>query len=181
MRSPVELIPYDPAYLQQAAQTFLEVFSTAPFNETLSLNDVLTQLDSDYGRPGFGGLLVYAENAFANPIVGFSWWFDISGEELRDRWQPRFKPSENIPTPRGRGCYLTEFALLPTLRHHGLGHRLLRESLDAIEPNHDWIALQTQKFAHAALAILKSHAFEDLNLTGIQVPTRMCMIKSIRH
>ena len=179
MRSQVELIPYDPSYVQQAAQTFLEVFTTAPFNETLSLNDVLAQLESDYEREGFGGVLVYSENAFANPVVGFSWWFDISGEELRDRWQPRFKPSENIPAPRGRGTYLTEFGLLPTMRFHGLGHRLLQTSLEAIEPNHDWIAVQTQKFAHSALAILKSHAFEELNLTGIQVPTRMCMMKYI--
>src|SRR5260221_2756526 len=92
MRNQVELIHYDPSYMQQTAQTFLEVFTTAPFNETLSLNDVLTQLKSDHEREGFDGYLLQSQSAFANPVVGFGWWFDINGTDLRDRWQPRFRP-----------------------------------------------------------------------------------------
>ncbi len=179
MPSRIEPVPYDPAYALQTAQAFIDVFSPPPFNEPVSLNDILAQLESDYSRAGFGGILLRA--ALANEIVGFSWWFDISARDLHDRWRPRFTPRDNIPTPSGRGAYLIEFGVLPAFQHHGLGQRLLKATLARIEPDHDWIALDTQKFAHAGLALLKSQAFEEVELTGLQVPTRICLMKTIRH
>ncbi len=177
MPSRIELVPYDPAYVLPTAQTFVDVFTTAPWSESVSLNDVRSQLESDICREGFGGLLLRS----ADSVAGFSWWFDIRGEELNDRWRRRFGPKEKVPTPEGRGVYLIEFGVAPMLQHHGLGQRLLNATLDKIEPNHDWIALDTHKFAHAGLALLKSQAFEELELIGLQVPSRICLMKFLRH
>ena len=173
MNRAVELIPYDAAYESQTAQAYLEVFTTNPWNETLSLNDARQQLQADSERKGFGGLLFRS----GDRVIGFSWWFDITGRELGDRWRPRFAPKEKVPAPEGAGVYLIEFGVLPSMRNHGLGHRLLTGTLEQIEPTHDWIALNTHKFAHAGLALLKSYAFEDLGLSGIQVPSRICLMK----
>jgi GNAT superfamily N-acetyltransferase len=175
MRSRIELIPYDPTYTLDTAQAFVEVFTTTPWNEPVSLNDVRAQLDSDNSRAGFGGFLLRS----AESVVGFSWWFDISGRELHERWRPRFTPKENVPTPEGRGVYLIEFGVTPMMQHHGLGQRLLNATLAEIEPNHDWVALDTHNFAHAGLALLKSRAFEQLELRGVQVPSRICLMKYI--
>ncbi len=172
-----EFITYDSAYDFQIAQAFLEVFTTPPVNEVLSLNEALTQLQSDSQHPGFGGLLV----RIADEIVGFSWWFDISGQQLYERWSPRFAPKANIPQPAGRGAFLVEFGVVPRLQNRGLGCRLFKGSLEQIEPDHDWVAVSIHKFVHAGLALLKSEAFEELDLTGIQVPTRICLLKTIRR
>ncbi len=177
MPNRIELIPYDPAYTLHTAQAFVEIFTTAPWNESVSLNDVRAQLESDYCRDGFGGFLLRSSDT----VAGFSWWFDISGAELNDRWRRRFGPKEKVPSPEGRGVYLIEFGVAPMMQHHGLGQRLLKATLAEIEPNHDWIALDTHKFAHAGLALLKSQAFEELDLTGLQVPTRICLMKTIRR
>src|SRR5262245_14266503 len=177
MSSRIELIPYDPAYALDTAQTFVDVFSTSPWNELVSLNDVRTQLESDYCREGFGGFLLRSPDS----VAGFSWWFDITGSELNDRWRRRFGPKENVPMPDGHGAFLIEFGIAPMMRHHGLGQRLLKATLTEIEPNHDWIALDTQKFAHAGLALLRSQAFETLDLSGLQVATRICLMKQIRR
>lgn len=172
-----ELVPYDPSLALPTAQAFLEVFTTPPLNEVLSLNDALSQLESDANRDGFGGILLQAEPT----IVGFSWWYAMDGVELHDRWRPRFTPKEKVPQPEGHGVYLTEFGILPRYQHHGLGKRLFERTLSEIEPDHDWIALSTNTFAHAGLALLKSKGFEDLGLKGVQVPTRICLIKYIRR
>lgn len=177
MLSRPEFISYDSAHDFQVAQAFLEVFTAPPINEVLSLNEALAQLQSDSRHPGFGGLLV----RILDEIVGFSWWFDTSGQQLYERWLPRFAPQENIPRPAGRGVFLVEFGVVPRLQNRGLGCRLLKGSLERIEPNHDWVAVSIHNFIHAGLALLKSEAFEELDLTGIQVPTRMCLIKTIRH
>jgi GNAT superfamily N-acetyltransferase len=179
MRNRIEVIPYDSAYALRTAQAYLEVFSAPPWNEALSLNDVLSQLESDMARKGACGVLM--RSTFADNIVAFSWWFDITGQELHERWRPRFMPKENVPQPEGRGVYLMEFGVVPTMQHHGLGQRLLKATLADIEPQHDWIALNTHRFAHAGLALLKSTAFEELDLTGAQIPTRICLMKYIRH
>src|SRR3954452_4518820 len=97
--SSVELIPYEPIYASPTAQAFLQVFTAPPWNETVTLNDVLAQLDADSGRPGFGGLLLKSGKS----VVGFSWWFEISGRELNDIWRPRFTPKEKVPQPGGCG------------------------------------------------------------------------------
>ncbi|HLY25974.1 MAG TPA: hypothetical protein VKQ72_06520 [Aggregatilineales bacterium] len=173
MNRVTELIPYNPAYASQTVQAYLEVFTAPPWNEALSLNDALSQLETDAQREGFGGILART----GQEIGGFSWWFDISGPELNDRWRLRFAPKEKVPHLEGRGVFLMEFGILPTLRHHGLGKKILDATLEQIEPNHDWIALNTSNIAHAGLALLKSRAFEDLGLKGIQVPTRICLVK----
>jgi ribosomal protein S18 acetylase RimI-like enzyme len=175
MRNRIEIVPYDLSQALPTAQAMLEVFSAPPFNEALTLNDTLALLKSDQARLGFNGVLI----RLADTVVGFSWWYDITGHDLYDRWWSRFTPRENIPMPDGRGAFLTEFGVLPTLQHRGLGQRLLKASLDQIEPDHDWIALDTSKFAHAGLALLKSQAFEELELTGIQSPLRICLMKTI--
>lgn len=174
--TPVELVAYDPSYAHATAQAFLEIFTMPPWNETVSLNDLMYQLESDYCREGFGGLLFTS----GKDVIGFSWWFALSGHELYERWRPRFQPREKIPTPEGRGTLLAEFGVVPAARHRGLGRRLVQTSLQQIEPDYDWIAVTSQKFAHPALALLKSAAFVDLELTGIQVPTRICLFKYIR-
>ncbi len=177
MRSRIEIIPYDSTFLLQTARALIDVFSPPPFNENLSLNEALAQVESDQSRAGFEGLLVRS----GEEIAGFSWWFDLTGQDLYDRWRPRFAPKENIPVLEGRGVFLLEFGLLPTLQHHGLGQRLLKAALSRIEPEHDWIAISTYKFAYAGLALLKSEAFEELDLTGIQTPSRICLLKTIRR
>ncbi len=177
MNQPAEIIDYDPSYVAQTAQAYLDVFTSPPWNETLSLNDALSQLEADAEREGFAGLLIRA----GNDIAGFSWWFDISGRDLYDRWQPRFVPKENVPYLEGKGSFLMEFGVVSGLRHHGLGNRMLQTTLNLIEPSHDWIALNTSNIAHAGLALLMSHAFEDLGLKGIQVPSRICLLKTIRR
>jgi ribosomal protein S18 acetylase RimI-like enzyme len=179
MASRIELIPYDPAYVLHTAQAFVDVFTMSPWSEAISLNDVRTQLESDYRRVGFGGLLLHS--TLEDSVAGFSWWFDSSGQELYDRWRPRFVPKEKVPKPEGRGVYLIEFGVTPMLQHHGLGQRLLKATLAEIEPTHDWIAVDTHRFAHAGLALLKSNAFEELGLSGSQVPTRVCLMKTIRR
>ena len=175
MRNRIEIVPYDNSLALPTAQAMLEVFSAPPFNEALTLNDTLSLLESDQARGGFSGVLV----RLADEVVGFSWWYDITGRELYDRWWSRFTPRENIPTLDGRGAYMMEFGVLPTLQHRGLGQRLLKASLEQIEPKHDWIALDTSRFAHAGLALLKSQAFEELDLTGVQSPQRVCLMKRI--
>jgi GNAT superfamily N-acetyltransferase len=177
MNRSIELIPYDPAYESQTAQAYLEVFSTVSWNANLSLNDALVQLQADSQRDGFGGVLIRAQGT----ISGFSWWFDITGTELNERWRSRFAPRENIPYLDGRGVFVIEFGVKPALRGHGLGNRLLKATLEAIEPGHDWIALNTNKAAHAGLALLLSNGFVDLGLTGVQSPNRICMLKTIHR
>jgi GNAT superfamily N-acetyltransferase len=172
-----ELIPYDREYEYQTASAFLEVFTIAPFSETLSLNNAQSQLAADSQRDGFGGILV----RYGEDIVGFSWWFDISGAELHDTWRPRFEPKDQVPRPEGHGVFLNEFGIRPVLRNHGLGHKLFHATMQQIEPTHDWIALNTHNFAHAGLALLQSHAFVDLGLHGTQVTSRICMLKEIRR
>jgi hypothetical protein len=177
MNQAAEIIDYDPAYSAQTAQAYLEVFTSPPWNETLSLNDALAQLEADSEREGFGGLIIRT----GQEVGGFSWWFDISGQELYDRWHPRFEPKDDVPFLEGRGSFLIEFGIMSKLRHHGLGQRLLQGTLAQLEPSHDWIALNTSNTAHAGLALLKSYAFEDLGLTGIQVPSRICLLKTVRR
>ena len=177
MNRTIELIPYHPAFEAQTAQAYLDVFSTAEWSENLSLNDALVQLQADSQHDGFGGVLIRTQAT----IGGFSWWFDLSGNELNERWRSRFAPRDNIPYPDGRGVFVIEFGIKPALRGHGLGNRLLKATLEAIEPNHDWIALNTNKAAHAGLALLLSNGFVDLGLTGIQSPNRICLMKTIRH
>jgi GNAT superfamily N-acetyltransferase len=172
-----EVIPYDPKYENQTASAFLEVFSIAPYSATLSLNDARSQLAADSQRDGFGGVLV----RLGEDILGFSWWFDMTGADLYDRWRPRFTPKEGVPRPDGHGVFLNEFGILPALRNRGLGHRVFHATMEQIEPTHDWIALNTDDFAHAGLALLQSHAFVDLGLRGVQVPSRICMFKEIHR
>ena len=117
MNSAIELVPYESIYAAQTAQAFLQVFTAAPWNETLTLNDILSQLEVDYSRPGFGGLLVRS----GQNVAGFSWWFELTGRELNDKWRPRFTPKEKVPTPEGGGVFLNEFGIVPSMRHHGLG------------------------------------------------------------
>ena len=57
----------------------------------------------------------------------------------------------------------------------------LKATLEAIEPNHDWIALNTNKAAHAGLALLLSNGFMDLGLTGVQSTNRICMMKTMQQ
>lgn len=172
-----EFLSYNPSHDFQVAQAFLEVFTAPPINEVLSLNEALAQLQSDSKQPGFGGLLV----RLLDEVIGFSWWFDTSAQQLYERWSPRFAPRENIPRPTGRGALLVEFGVVPRLQNRGLGCRLLTSSLERIEPDHDWVVVSIHNFVHAGLALLKSQAFEELDLTGIQVPARMCLIKRVRH
>jgi GNAT superfamily N-acetyltransferase len=179
MSSRIETIPYDHTLALKTAQAFLEVFTTPPWHEAVSLNEAMSQVESDSQRQGFGGILL-REKQLDN-IIGFSWWFDISGFELHDWWRPRYSPKENVPQPEGRGVYLNEFGVIPAYQHKGLGLRMFQATLKQIEPDHDWIALSTQKYAHAGLALLKSQAFEDLGLVGVQVPTRICLMKYIRR
>ncbi len=171
----IQVIAYDPAYAYATAQAFLEVFTTPPWNETVSLSDVLAQLATDYSRDGFGGVLT-TQGDF---VVGFVWWFSITGRELHEQWRPRFQPKENIPLLEGRGVYLSEFGVATSLQNRGLGQRLLKAGLEQMEPQADWIAVISNKQVHSALALLKSQAFEELPLVGIQVPDRICLIKEI--
>src|SRR5579859_5992457 len=177
MNNAIELIPYDSSYESQTAQAYLEVFTTGHISENLSLNDALAQVSADSQRDGFGGLLVKVQTT----IAGFSWWFDISGSELNERWRARFAPRDNVPRPEGRGAFVIEFGVKSTLRGRGLGNRLLKATLAEIEPTHDWIALNTTKSAHAGLALLLSNGFVDLGLSGVQAPGRICLMKTIRH
>ncbi|MEP7287651.1 MAG: hypothetical protein ABI947_18000 [Chloroflexota bacterium] len=177
MHRTAKFIPYDPAYADQVAQAFHDVFTTPPWGETLSLNDARSQLVADGQRPGFGGMVILS----GDDVVGFSWWIDISGNELNDRWRPRFAPKDQVPRPEGAGVFMMEFGVIAAMRNHGLGYRLLKDTLVQVEPNHDWIALNTQAFAHAGLALLKSQGFEELGLTGVQVPTRICLMKPLQR
>src|SRR5258708_33777884 len=177
MNRTVDFIEYDPQYASQTAQAYLEVFTAPPWNETLSLNDALSQLETDAERPGFGAILVRS----GDDIGGFAWWFDMTGRELNDRWRRRFGPKEQVPLLEGRGTFLMEFGVLPALRHHCVGNRMLRTAISQIEPTHDWIALNTSTTAHAGLALLKSNAFEDLGLVGLQDSKRLCLLKTIER
>jgi GNAT superfamily N-acetyltransferase len=176
MNRVAEFTSYDPAYEQETATAFLEVFTSAPYNEILSLNDCRTQINADSHRKGFDGILIRSDDQ----VVGFSWWFDITGYELYDRWRTRFTPKDRIPKPDGKGAFLMEFGILPTMRHHRLGKRLLEDTLAQIESNHDWIALSTHDFAHAGVALLMNNGFAELGIHGIQVPSRICLMKRIR-
>src|SRR5258707_14241585 len=131
MNRPIELIPYDPAYESQTAQAYLEVFSTSPWSENLSLNDALVQLHADSQHEGFGGVLIRAQGT----VVGFSWWFALSGNELNERWRSRFAPRDGIPYPSGRGVFVIEFGVKAALGGHGLGNRLVKAPLEATRPN----------------------------------------------
>jgi len=177
MHSTIELISYEPAYIHETAQAYLEVFGVAPWNETYSYAEVVSQLQTDQDRPGFGGVL------FRSPseVFGFSWWYDTTGPELNDRWRPRFTPKEQVPTWDGQGCYLMQFGIKALYRHKGLGQRLLKASLAQIEPTHDWIALSTYDFAHAGLALLKSYGFEDLGLRGVQNKAALALVRTIER
>src|SRR5690349_10085060 len=125
MNQAAEIISFDPAYAAQTAQAYLEVFTSPPWNETLSLNNALAQLEADSEREGFGGLIIRT----GEEVGGFSWWFDISGQALYDRWHPRFEPKDSVPFLEGKGSFLIEFGVLAGLRHHGLGNRLLQATL----------------------------------------------------
>ncbi|HVO43112.1 MAG TPA: hypothetical protein VMT34_10830 [Aggregatilineales bacterium] len=177
MHSTVDLIAYEPAHIYDTAQTFLDIFTADPWNETSSYSEIIAQLQTDQGRPGFGGLLLRSATA----VGGFAWWYDISGPELFNLWRPRYAPREAIPMLAGRGALLMEFGIRRSLRNKGLGQRLLKASLGQIEPTHDWIALATQDFAHAALALLKSNGFESLGLKGVQRPTAIALLKVLDH
>jgi ribosomal protein S18 acetylase RimI-like enzyme len=168
-----EFVAYDPRYASQTAQAYLEVFTASPWNETLSLNDALSQLETDAERPGFGGTLIRSAEA----VAGFAWWFDVTGRELNDRWRRRFGPKESVPLLEGKGAFLMEFGVLAALRKRGLGRRLLETTLSQIEPTHDWIVLDTSTTALAGLALLKSAAFAKLDLVGIQDPRRICLLR----
>jgi GNAT superfamily N-acetyltransferase len=177
MHNTVDLVTYEPSFIYDTAQAYLDIFSAAPWNETFSYNDVLFQLQTDQERPGFGGLL------FKSPseVSGFAWWYDVTGTELYDLWRPRFSPRESIPMIEGRISLLMDFGVRRSLRNKGLGQRLLKAALGQIEPTHDWVVLTTHDFAHAALALLRSNGFETLPLKGVQKPSQIALYKELQH
>jgi GNAT superfamily N-acetyltransferase len=177
----IEMIPFDNALVQETAQAYLSIFSAPPWSTTTSLTEVLTQLHTDQTRDGFGGYLVSVERYGLKEIGGFAWWYDISGEELHELWRPRFEPKNSIPQLEGRGVYLSEWGVVPSMQNKGLGGKILGAVLESVEPDHDWIAVNSHRHAHAALALLRSHAFELLELKGVQSPERICLLKTVRH
>lgn len=176
MNRTAEFVAYDTHYASETAQAYLEVFTAKPWNETLTLNDALSQLRTDTERPGFGGTLIRSGES----VAGFSWWFDMTGRELNDRWRRRFGPKESVPLLEGHGVFLMEFGVLGTLRNRGLGRRLLEITLSQTEPGHDWIALDTSTSALVGLALLHGNGFENLDLVGLQDPRRICLLKALK-
>lgn len=173
----VELVAYNSEYLLQAAQVVREILSAPPIDDATSLNDVVSQLQTDSTRDGFGGIIALVRGE----AIGLVTWYDITGRELYDRWRPRFTPKERIPMPGGRGAMIAQIGVLPSVRGRGLGSRLLQAALTRIEPLHDWAAVNSHTIAHSALSMFNRNGFEVLPLTGIQSPERICLLKAIRQ
>jgi len=83
MNKTIELIPYRPEYLAEAAQVIREMLTTPPLHETIALNDVIAQLDADQSREAFGGLVALDEREH---VIGGMWWFGLDGQALYERW-----------------------------------------------------------------------------------------------
>ncbi|MCS6870090.1 MAG: GNAT family N-acetyltransferase [Anaerolineae bacterium] len=176
MNRTVELIPYRPEYLAQAAQVIREMLTTPPLSETVSLNDIIAQLDADQKREEFGGLVALDEH---EQVLGGMWWFGLDGAALYERWKPRFAPREAIPVPNGRGVYIASIGVIPSVRNRGLGKYMLNAALSTLEPEHDWIATTAYQVLSAGLAVLRSQGFELLPLQSTQGQGKVALLKYV--
>jgi GNAT superfamily N-acetyltransferase len=176
MNKTIELIPYRPDYLAYVAQAVREMLTTPPLHETVSLNDVIAQLDADQGREGFGGLLALDER---EQVIGGMWWFSLDGSALYERWKPRFTPREAIPVPAGRGVYIANMGMIPSARNRGLGKYMLSAALSALERDCDWLATIAYQAFSAGIAVLKSQGFVQLPLQSAQGQGRVALLKQI--
>ncbi len=176
MNKTVELIPYRPEYLADAAQAIREMLTTPPLHETVALNDVISQLNADQGRESFGGLLALDERQH---VIGGMWWFALDGQALYERWKPRFTPRESIPVPSGRGIYIANIGLIPSVRNRGLGSYLLGTALDSLQPDCNWIATTAYQSWSAGLAMLYRHGFTQLPLQSLQGQGKVALIKQV--
>ncbi|MFN7208875.1 MAG: GNAT family N-acetyltransferase [Aggregatilineales bacterium] len=176
MNKTIELIPYRSEYRAEVAQAIREMLTTPPLHETVSLNDVIAQLDADQRREAFGGLLAVDERQH---VIGGMWWFGLDGQGLYERWKPRFAPREAIPTPNGKGVYIANIGVIPSVRRRGLGKYLLGAALSELELEHDWIATVGYQSFAAGLAVLHGHGFTQLPLQSLQAQGRLALIKYI--
>lgn len=174
MNKTIELIPYRPDYLAYAAQAVREMLTTPPLHETASLNDIISQLNADQDREGFGGLLAIDER---EQVIGGMWWFSLDGQALYERWKPRFTPREAIPMLAGRGAYIANIGVIPSVRNRGLGKHMLSAALSTLEPDHAWIATVAYQSFAAGLAVLRSHGFEPLPLQSTQGYPKVALLK----
>ncbi|PJF42121.1 MAG: hypothetical protein CUN50_05310 [Candidatus Thermofonsia Clade 1 bacterium] len=177
MNKTIELIPYRPEYLAQVAQAIREMLTTPPLYETVSLNDVISQLNADQGRESFGGLLAVDER---EQVIGGMWWFGLDGLGLHERWKPRFTPREAIPMPNGRGIYIASMGMIPSVRNRGLGKYMLSAALSTLELESDWIATVAYRTHSASLAVLHSQGFVTLPLESTQGQSKVALIKHTR-
>ncbi|PJF30407.1 MAG: hypothetical protein CUN51_07740 [Candidatus Thermofonsia Clade 1 bacterium] len=176
MNKTIELIPYRPEYLAEAAQVIREMLTTPPLHETIALNDVIAQLDADQSREAFGGLVALDEREH---VIGGMWWFGLDGQALYERWKPRFTPREAIPIPNGRGVYIANMGIIPSVRNRGLGKYMLRAALNTLEAEYNWIATIAYQAYAASLAVLRGQGFEQLPLQSTQGQGRVALIKYI--
>lgn len=172
----LQFVPYQDEYLTVAAQAIREILTTPPLDETLSLSDIVSQLQSDAGRSGFNGLMILHDEV----IVGGAWWFAMTGSDLQERWRPRFIPKEDVPNPPGIGAYIPNIGVAPSVRSRGIGAKLLKLTLDAINPDYEWVATASYAAIPAAQAMLHTQGFTTLPLTSTQSTRRVAMLKPLR-
>ncbi|MCE7947641.1 MAG: GNAT family N-acetyltransferase [Chloroflexi bacterium CFX4] len=177
MNKTIELIPYRADYLASVAQAVREMLTTPPLYETVSLNDVISQLNADQGREDFGGLLALDEREI---VVAGMWWFGLDGQALHERWKPRFMPREAVPTPNGYGIYIASIGVIPGVRNRGLGKYMLRAALSDLELLGNWIATTAYQSLPSSLAMLNAQGFERLPLQGTQGQSRVALLKYVR-
>jgi GNAT superfamily N-acetyltransferase len=171
----IQLVAYRPEHLWLTAQAIREVITEPPF-DALSLPEVISELQSDQMRDGFGGLVATMRGA----PVGLVMWHDLTGRELNDRWRPRFAPKDQVPTPQGNGALIGRIGVMPSVRGHGLGARLLAAALEQIEPTHEWVAMNAYKMGSGMPDMFSVAGFEVLPLVGVQSPNKICLLKTVR-
>jgi GNAT superfamily N-acetyltransferase len=175
MNKSLRLSAYGPQHLQAVAQGIRDVLSVPPIVEMLSLNDILSQLETDTMRDGFGGLLLH----YGDDLVGMAWWYGMSGRELHSYWRPRFAPKEAVPTPAGEGAYLARFGLLPGYLRRGLGTQLLTAAMDEMGMNRRWLAATPYGVDRSAQGILAGLGFEALPLRSQGGTEKVAMLKQL--
>jgi ribosomal protein S18 acetylase RimI-like enzyme len=175
--STVERLAFTPALTSSLAQAFLDIFTGAPWNSTMTLNEIYSQITNDSMRHGFDSELIRG-NA-TNKLIGFAWWYDVCYTDLPALLRQTGAYKNDTPRLQGSGSFIVEWGVLEQYRRRGLGRQLLSTALDRIRQKHHWVVIVTNRYAEAARKQLLREGFSTLPSVNAYMSNDICLIKML--
>lgn len=180
----VEIVPFgfdnddtsvpldDPRYRTSLVHAYQRVYSTPPYDELFSHDEVFETVDK---YPTFDHEGVIVRDVNTDEIVGFTFGFVVPPGRKGDAEWIAHNGFEAVVGESalegslfdGRTFYGEEFGVIPVYRNHGLGGRMARSLLDRVggRSDIDRALLKTNAGNHVVDNLYRPMGFESLGVT----------------